>query len=68
MRNILLPEESHKLNLDVPYEGKQLPVSLHYTYLDITERPDIRYKSVTKKNLAENHIQNLKLKYTYPKF
>ena len=28
---IILPEGSHKLNFDLPYEVKQLPASLHYT-------------------------------------
>ena len=61
---IILPEGSHNLNLDLPYEAKQLPALLHYTYLDTTGRPVV---SVTKKNLVENHIQNFKLKYTFPK-
>ena len=48
---IILPGGSHKLNFHLPYEVKQLPASLHYTYLDTSGRPLI---SVTKKNLVEN--------------
>ena len=48
---IILPEGSHKLNFDLLCEVKQLPASLHYTYLDTGGRPVI---SVTKKNLVEN--------------
>ena len=48
---IILPEESHKLNSHLPYDVKQLPASLHYTYLDTGGCLVI---SVTKKNLVEN--------------
>ena len=48
---IILPEGSHKLNFDLPYEVKQLPASLHYTYLDTGGRPVV---SVTKKNFMKN--------------
>ena len=61
---IILPEGSHKLNLVLPYEAKQLPASLRYTYLDTAGRPVL---SVTKKNLVENHIQYFQLKYTFSK-
>ena len=49
--NTILSEGSQKLNFDLPYEVKQLPASLHYTYLDTSGHPVI---SVTKKNLVEN--------------
>lgn len=62
---IILPEGSKNIELNVPYPVVRLPNSLHYTYLDTTGRPVI---SIMKKNLVENHIQNLKLKYTFPKF
>ena len=62
---IILPEGSKKISLSLPYPATRLPNSLHYTYLDTTGRPVI---SVTKKNLVENHIQNFKLRYTFPRF
>lgn len=61
---IILPEGSKNIELILPYEATRLPDSLHYTYLDTTGRPVI---SVTKRNLVENHIQNFKLKYTFPR-
>ncbi|CAK9811570.1 Dolichyl-diphosphooligosaccharide--protein glycosyltransferase subunit 1 [Anthophora quadrimaculata] len=61
---IILPEGSKNIELSLPYPATRLPDSLHYTYLDTTGRSVI---SVTKKNLVENHIQNFKLKYTFPR-
>ncbi|KAI4493957.1 PREDICTED: dolichyl-diphosphooligosaccharide--protein glycosyltransferase subunit 1 [Polistes canadensis] len=61
---IVLPEGSRNIKLTLPYPATRLPDGLHYTYLDTTGRPVI---SVTKKNLVENHIQNFKLKYTFPR-
>ncbi|KAJ8688620.1 hypothetical protein QAD02_024415 [Eretmocerus hayati] len=61
---IILPEGCHNIKLELPYEGTRLPDSLHYTYLDTTGRPVV---SIAKSNLVENHIQNFKLKYTFPK-
>ncbi|KAI4504189.1 hypothetical protein M0802_000660 [Mischocyttarus mexicanus] len=61
---IVLPEGSRNIKLILPYPATRLPDGLHYTYLDTTGRPVI---SVTKKNLVENHIQNFKLKYTFPR-
>jgi oligosaccharyltransferase complex subunit alpha (ribophorin I) len=61
---IILPEGSTNTKLNLPYEISRLPGSLQYTYLDTTGRPVI---SVAKKNLVENHIQNFKLSYTFPK-
>ncbi|XP_015190824.1 PREDICTED: dolichyl-diphosphooligosaccharide--protein glycosyltransferase subunit 1 [Polistes dominula] len=61
---IILPEGSRNIKLTLPYPATRLPDGLHYTYLDTTGRPVI---SVTKKNLVENHIQNFKLKYTFPR-
>ncbi|XP_014213080.1 dolichyl-diphosphooligosaccharide--protein glycosyltransferase subunit 1 isoform X2 [Copidosoma floridanum] len=62
---IILPEGSHAIKLELPYNATRLPDSLHYTYLDTTGRPVV---SVSKKNLVENHIQNFRLKYKFPKF
>ncbi|XP_015606406.1 dolichyl-diphosphooligosaccharide--protein glycosyltransferase subunit 1 [Cephus cinctus] len=61
---IILPEGSRDIELILPYAATRLPDSLHYTYLDTTGRPVI---SVTKKNLVENHIQNFRLRYTFPR-
>lgn len=61
---IILPEGSNSINLKLPYEGSRLPDSLHYTYLDTTGRPVV---SISKNNLVENHIQNFRLKYKFPK-
>ncbi|XP_026671948.1 dolichyl-diphosphooligosaccharide--protein glycosyltransferase subunit 1 [Ceratina calcarata] len=61
---IILPEGSKNIELILPYPATRLPDSLHYTYLDTVGRPVI---SITKKNLVENHIQNFRLKYTFPR-
>ncbi|XP_031839429.1 dolichyl-diphosphooligosaccharide--protein glycosyltransferase subunit 1 [Nomia melanderi] len=61
---IILPEGSKNIDLSLPYPATRLPDSLHYTYLDTSGRPVI---SITKKNLVEDHIQNFKLKYTFPR-
>lgn len=61
---IILPEGARNLKLDLPYAATRLPDSLHYAYLDTTGRPVM---SITKKNLVENHIQNFRLKYTFPR-
>ncbi|TGZ54193.1 Dolichyl-diphosphooligosaccharide--protein glycosyltransferase subunit 1 [Temnothorax longispinosus] len=61
---IILPEGARNIKLELPYPVTRLPDSLHHTYLDVTGRPVI---SVTKNNLVENHIQNFRLKYTFPR-
>ena len=61
---IILPEGAKDFKLNLPYAATRLPDSLHYSYLDTTGRPVI---SITKKNLVENHIQNFRLKYTFPR-
>lgn len=61
---IILPEGARNIQLELPYPATRLPDSLHYTYLDVTGRPVV---SVTKGNLVENHIQNFRLKYTFPR-
>jgi len=61
---IILPEGSIDLQLETPYELKKLPMSLHFTYLDITGRP---VTTLTGKNLVESHIQDFTLNYTFPK-
>ena len=50
---LILPEGSHKLNLDLPYVIKQLPDFLHYTYLDTGGSPVI---CVTTKNVVGNSL------------
>lgn len=61
---IILPEGSSNIRLSTPYEVKQLPRSLHYTYLDITGRPVITLEG---KNLVENHIQDFTIDYGFPR-
>ncbi|KAG7200307.1 hypothetical protein KM043_017771 [Ampulex compressa] len=61
---IILPEGCKNVELELPYPATRLSDSLHYTYLDTTGRPVI---SIVKKNLVENHIQNFRLKYTFPR-
>ncbi|XP_066584348.1 dolichyl-diphosphooligosaccharide--protein glycosyltransferase subunit 1 [Prorops nasuta] len=61
---IILPEGCRNIELNLPYSATRLPDSLHYTYLDTTGRPVI---SIMKTNLVENHIQNFKLKYNFPR-
>lgn len=61
---IILPEGARNTQLELPYPATRLPDSLHYTYLDVTGRPVV---SVTKRNLVENHIQNFRFRYTFPR-
>lgn len=61
---IVLPEGARNMQLQLPYPTTRLADSLHYTYLDVTGRPVV---SVTKRNLVENHIQNFRFTYTYPR-
>uniref|UniRef100_A0A1L8E285 Dolichyl-diphosphooligosaccharide--protein glycosyltransferase subunit 1 n=1 Tax=Nyssomyia neivai TaxID=330878 RepID=A0A1L8E285_9DIPT len=59
---IILPEGCGNIKLVTPYSVTRLPDSLHYTYLDTFGRPVI---SFTKRNIVENHISDLNLKYTF---
>ncbi|XKL65763.1 hypothetical protein PGB90_009183 [Kerria lacca] len=61
---IILPEGSHSIDLNLPYNAERLPDSLHYTYLDTIGRPVITLK---KTNLVEDHIDNFELRYVFPK-
>ncbi|KAK7604615.1 hypothetical protein V9T40_005801 [Parthenolecanium corni] len=61
---IVLPEGSHSIDLNLPYEATRLPDSLHYTYLDTIGRPVI---TIQKTNLVENHIEPFELRYVFPK-
>ncbi|XP_044008598.1 dolichyl-diphosphooligosaccharide--protein glycosyltransferase subunit 1-like [Aphidius gifuensis] len=61
---IILPEGTRNFELSTPYEVERQKNYLHYSYLDTTGRPVI---SFTKNNLVENHIQNFKLKYNFPR-
>jgi len=61
---IILPEGASGIKLSTPYDVKQHPRSLHYTYLDIIGRPVITLEG---KNLVENHIQDFTVDYSYPK-
>lgn len=61
---IILPEGATDLKLKTPYEVRQLPRTLHYTYLDVTGRPVV---TLTKRNLVEQHIQDFTLEYNFPR-
>lgn len=61
---VILPEGCTNIKLITPYSVTRLPDQIHYTYLDTFGRPVIVFN---KKNLAENHIQDFNLKYTFPK-
>uniref|UniRef100_A0A6V7M9I9 Dolichyl-diphosphooligosaccharide--protein glycosyltransferase subunit 1 n=1 Tax=Bracon brevicornis TaxID=1563983 RepID=A0A6V7M9I9_9HYME len=61
---IILPEGSKNVELVLPYEATRLDDSLHYSYLDTVGRPVI---TISAKNLVENHIQDFKLKYNFPR-
>lgn len=61
---IILPEGSHSIDLELPYEATRLPDSLHYTYLDTIGRPVI---TIRKTNLVEDHIEPFELRYGFPK-
>jgi len=61
---IILPEGANNIKLITPYNVKESPRTLHYTYLDVTGRPVI---TVSGKNLVENHIQDFTIKYSFPK-
>lgn len=61
---IILPEGASNILFTPPYPVKELPRSLHFTYLDIIGRPVI---TVASKNLVENHIQDFTLVYKFPK-
>lgn len=61
---IVLPEGSHSIDLNLPYEATRLPDSLHYTYLDTIGRPVI---TIHKMNLVEDHIEPFELRYVFPK-
>ena len=55
---IILPEGSQDIHISTPYPVEQLPISLHFTYLDTKGRPVVILK---KNNLVENHIQDFEV-------
>lgn len=61
---IILPEGSSNIKVKTPYDVKELPRSLHFTYLDVTGRPVITLEG---RNLVENHIQDVTVDYNFPK-
>ncbi|XP_066996826.2 dolichyl-diphosphooligosaccharide--protein glycosyltransferase subunit 1 [Anabrus simplex] len=61
---IILPEGASNIKLIPPYSVERLPNALHYTYLDIKGRTVIILR---KNNLVENHIQDFKLQYQFPR-
>ncbi len=61
---IILPEGASQIKFKPPYPVKELPRSLHFTYLDVIGRPVI---TVLSRNLVENHIQDFTVEYSFPK-
>nr|KAF6330901.1 ribophorin I [Myotis myotis] len=61
---IILPEGARNIQVDSPYEISRAPDELHYTYLDTFGRPVI---VAYKKNLVEQHIQDIVVHYTFNK-
>ncbi|XP_052501104.1 dolichyl-diphosphooligosaccharide--protein glycosyltransferase subunit 1-like [Budorcas taxicolor] len=61
---IILPEGARSIQVDSPYEISRAPDELHYTYLDTFGRPVI---VAHKKNLVEEHIQDIVVHYTFSK-
>lgn len=61
---IILPEGSENIKLTTPYPMTRLPNTRHSTYLDTKGRPVI---TVSKRNLIENHIQDIELDYVFPR-
>ncbi|KAK2091339.1 proteasome regulatory particle base subunit [Saguinus oedipus] len=61
---IILPEGAKNIEIDSPYEISRSPDELHYTYLDTFGRPVI---VAYKKNLVEQHIQDIVVHYTFNK-
>ncbi|DAA26746.1 TPA: hypothetical protein LOC539818 [Bos taurus] len=61
---IILPEGARNIQVDSPYEISRAPDKLYYTYLDTFGRPVI---VAHKKNLVEQHIQDIMVHYTFSK-
>ena len=61
---IILPEGARNIQVDSPYEISRAPDELYYTYLDTFGRPVI---VAHKKNLVEQHIQDIVVHYTFSK-
>lgn len=61
---IILPEGSRSIQLSTPYPVERLSDSYHYTYLDTKGRQVV---TLHKRNLVENHIQDFKLHYKFPR-
>lgn len=49
------------VHLETPYPIERSPDQLHYTYLDTFGRPVL---VATKKNLVEQHIQDMVVRFT----
>lgn len=58
------PVSSRNIQVDSPYEISRAPDELCYTYLDTFGRPVI---VAHKKNLVEQHIQDIVVHYTFSK-
>ncbi|GAA6099961.1 dolichyl-diphosphooligosaccharide--protein glycosyltransferase subunit 1 [Tachysurus ichikawai] len=61
---LILPEGARNVHLETPYPIERSSDQLHYTYLDTFGRPVL---VATKKNLVEQHIQDMVVHYTFNK-
>ncbi|XP_077384693.1 dolichyl-diphosphooligosaccharide--protein glycosyltransferase subunit 1 [Festucalex cinctus] len=61
---IILPEGAKNIQMDTPYKIDRMPNELHYTYLDTFGRPVL---VANKKNLVEQHIQDVVVHYNFNK-
>uniref|UniRef100_A0A8D8WKG3 Dolichyl-diphosphooligosaccharide--protein glycosyltransferase subunit 1 n=2 Tax=Cacopsylla melanoneura TaxID=428564 RepID=A0A8D8WKG3_9HEMI len=59
---IILPENVYNIRVHVPYNVLRHSNTYHKTYLDTVGRPVLM---LSKKNLIENHIQDLELEYMF---
>jgi len=61
---IILPEGSTNIEVVKPYELEEGKRDIHKTYLDTSGRTVI---VLSKKNVVENHIQDIQVHYTFKK-
>ncbi|MGH0183128.1 UNVERIFIED_CONTAM: hypothetical protein FKN15_010979 [Acipenser sinensis] len=61
---LILPEGARNIQVDTPYSIQRDPDDLHYTYLDTFGRPVV---VAHKKNLVEQHIQDVVVHYNFNK-
>lgn len=61
---ISLPVGAEKIELKTPYPVERMPDTIEYKYLDTKGRPVIKFNT---RDLVENHIDDLELKYECPR-